>query len=83
MGDDSERGVLGLSCQAQQRVAEISCWVHLRPCMVKPPQPKQHRDQLWRLAHLLTQGACPGVGVLHLGRCRPFRYLQCRTEANM
>ena len=41
-------------------------------CTGKPPQPIHDRDQLWRLAHLLTQRVCLGVGVLHLGRCDPF-----------
>ena len=51
--------------------------------VIKPPQPKQDRDQLWRLAHLLTQRACLGVGVLHLGRCKPFGYLQGRAEGDV
>ena len=51
--------------------------------MIKPPQPKQDRDKLWRLAHLLTQRACLGVGVLHLGCCVPFGHLQGRAEGNV
>ena len=39
--------------------------------------------ELWRLAHLLTQGACLGVGMLHLGRCLPFGYDQCRAEGDV
>jgi hypothetical protein len=38
---------------------------------------------LWRLAHLLTQRACLGVGVLHLGRSEPFRHLQGRAEGDV
>ena len=53
------------------------------PCQIKPPQAKQDRDQLWGLAHLLTQRACLGVGVLHLGRCVPFGYLQGRAEGDV
>ena len=26
---------------------------------------------------------CLGVGVLHLGRCKPFRHLQCRAEGEV
>ena len=72
MGDDRERGVVGMLCQAQQGFPELACRVQLWPCNIKPPQTKQDRDELWRLAHLLTQRACLGVGVLHLGRCVPF-----------
>ena len=83
MGDDSERGIVGLLRQAQQRVPELSCRVQLWPCHIKPPQPKQDRNKLWRLAHLLTQRACLGIGVLHLGRCVPFGHLQCRAEGDV
>ena len=60
----------------------------LAPCAtvavhIKPPQPKQDRDQLWRLAHLLTQRVCLGVGVLHLGRCVPFGHQQGRAEGDV
>ena len=51
--------------------------------IIKPPQPKQDRDKLWRLAHLLTQRACLGVGVLHLGRCMPFGHQQGRAKGNV
>ena len=83
MGDDRERGVVGTLRQAQQRFPELARRVQLWPCHIKPPQPKQDRDQLWRLAHLLTQRACLGVGVLHLGRCVPFGHLQCRAEGDV
>ena len=39
--------------------------------------------KLWRLAHLLTQRVCLGIGVLHLGRCTSFGHLQCRAEGNV
>ena len=72
VGDDRERGVVGTLRQAQQGVAELPRRVQLSPCQIKPAQTKQDRDKLWGLAHLLTQRACLGVGVLHLGRCQPF-----------
>src|SRR5262245_14371874 len=73
--EDRERGVVGALCQAQQCLPNLARGVQLWPCVIKPPQAMQDRDQLGCLAHLLTQGVCLGVGVLHLGRCKPFRYL--------
>ena len=81
MGDDRERGVVGTLRQAQQRFPELACRVQLWPCNIKPPQPKQDRDKLWRLAHLLTQRTCLGVGVLHLGRCVPFGICRAAPRA--
>ena len=66
MGDDRERGIVGMLRQAQQRFPKLLCRVQLRPYHIKPPLPKQDWDKLWR-THLLTQRACLGVGVLHLG----------------
>jgi hypothetical protein len=83
VSDDRERGVFGALRQAQQRFPELSRCVQLWPCPVKPVQTKQDRGKLWRLAHLLTQRACLGVGVLHLGGCVPFGYLQCRAEGDV
>ena len=50
---------------------------------MKPPQPKQDLDQLWRLADLLTQLASPAVGVLHLGCGVPFGHQQRRAEGDV
>ena len=83
MGNDRKRGVMGLLCQAQQGFAELARGVQLWPCIIIPPQPKQDRNQLWRLAHLLTHRACLGVGMLHLGRCVPFGNLQGSAEGNV
>ena len=83
VGDDRERGVVGMLRQAQQRFPDFSRRVKLWPCNIKPPQPKQDRDKLWRLAHPLTQHACLDVGVLHLGRCLPFGHQQCRAEGDV
>ena len=83
VGEDRECRIVGMSRQAQQRFPELSRCVQLCPYIIKPPQPIQDRDQLWRLAHLLAQLTSPGVGVLHLGRCVPFRYLQCRAEGDV
>ena len=83
VGDDRERGVVGTLRQTQQRFPKLACRVQLWPCHIKPPQTKQDLDKLWRLAHLLTQRACLGVGVLHLGRCLPFGHLQGRAEGNV
>src|SRR5215831_7175738 len=55
VGDDRERRVMGLLRQAQQCFPELACRVQLWPYKIKPPQPKQDLDKLWRLAHLLTQ----------------------------
>src|SRR5215470_3028740 len=57
VGDDHERRVVGTLRQAQQCFTEFACGVQLWPYHIKPPQPKQDLDQLWRLAHLLTQRA--------------------------
>ena len=83
VGDDRERRVIGTLREAQQGFAELARRMQLRPCIIKPPQTKQHRDQLWRLAHLLTQDVCLGVGVLHLRRCVPFGYLQSSAEGDV
>jgi hypothetical protein len=83
VGDDRERGVVGLLRQAQQGVPELACRMQLRPCHIKPAQTKQHRDQLWCIAHLLTQRASLAVGMLHLGRCKPFGHLQGCAEGNV
>ena len=63
---------------AQHRVPDLSRRVQLRPGKIQPPQPMQHRTQLWRLAHLLTQRR-PGcrrapprvLPALSLFRCCP------------
>src|SRR5712691_12150107 len=83
VGDDSERRVVGALRQAQQRFPELSCRVELLLYIIKPPQTQQDRDKLWRLAHLLTQRACLGVGVLYLGRCVPFGHQQSSTEGDV
>ena len=83
VGDDRKRRVMGALRQAQQGVPELARRMELWPCIIKPPQPKQDRDQLWRLAHLLTQRARLGVGMLHLRRCVPFGDLQFRAEGNV
>jgi hypothetical protein len=83
VGDDRQRGVVGTLRQAQQRLPKFSRRMPLCPCILKPPQPKEDRDQLWRLTHLLTQRVCLVVGVFHLGRCVPFGYLQSNAEGNM
>jgi hypothetical protein len=83
VGDDGERGVVDLLRQAQQGFPELASRVQLRPCNIKPPQPKQDRDKLWCLAHLLTQRTCLGVGMLHLGRRMSFGHEQCRAEGNV
>ena len=80
VGNDSKRGVMGMLCQAQQGFAELSCRLELWPCIIIPPQTIQDRDQFGRLAHLLAQRPCLGVGVLYLGRCVPFGDLQGRAE---
>ena len=46
VGDDRERGVVATLRQAQQGVPELARRVQLCPCQIKPPQPKQDRDQL-------------------------------------
>ena len=80
MGEDSERGRRHVAPGAA-RFPELSRRVQLWPCNIKPPQPKQDRTS-WRLAHLLTQRACLGVGVLHLGAAC-LRHLQCRAEGDV
>src|SRR5215813_3454105 len=54
VGDDRKRGVTGALRQAQQRFADLARRVQLWPYRIKPPQTKQDRGKLWRLAHLLT-----------------------------
>ena len=83
MGDDRERGIVGMLRQAQQRFPKLLCRVQLRPYHIKPPLPKQDWDKLWRLTHLLTQRACLGAGVLHLGCSLSFGDQQGRTEGNV
>ena len=80
VGDDRERGVFGMLCQAQQGFADLPRGVQLEPSIVKPVQTIQDRDKLWGLAHLLTQRVCPRVGVLHLGRSQSFGHRQCCAE---
>ena len=70
-------------CQTQQCLPEFSCRVQLCPYQIKSPQPKQDRNQLWCLTRLLTQGVGLGVGVLHLGRCEPFRHLHGSTKGDV
>jgi hypothetical protein len=72
VGDDRERGVVGSMCQAQESFPKFVGRLKLCPHHIKPPQTKQRRDQLWCLAHLLTQHACLGVGLRYLRRCGPF-----------
>ena len=44
---------------------------------------RSDRDQRWRLPHLLTQRACLGIGLLHLGRGLPFGPQQGRPEGEV
>ena len=83
VGDGRERGVVGTLRQAQQRVPELARPVQLGSGTITPPQPIQDRDQLGRLAHLLTQPVGLGIRVLHLGRCQSFRHLQGGAEGDM
>ena len=83
VGNDGECGIMGLLRQAQQGVSELVRRVELWPYHIKPPQPKQDLDQLWRLAPLLTQRAGLVVGILHLRRCVPFGHLQCRAQGDV
>jgi hypothetical protein len=83
VGDDRKRGVVSLLRQAQEGVPELARRMQLRPYHIKSPQPKQDRNQLWRLAHLLAQLTSPGVGVLHLGCGLPFRHLQGCAEGDV
>jgi len=83
MSDDREPRVVGTLRQAQQGFRQLACGVQLCPHPIKPPQPQQDREQCWRLAHLLTQRICLGVGVLHLGRCLPFRHQRGCTEGKV
>ena len=83
MGEDRERRVISTLRQAQQGFPDLARSVQLWPCDIKPPQTEQDRDHLWRLAHLLTQHACLGVGMLHFGRCLPFGHHQCHAEGNV
>jgi len=62
VGGDSERGVVGALRQAQQRCPELSRRAQLRPYDIKSPQAIQDLGKLWRLADLLTQRVCLGVG---------------------
>jgi hypothetical protein len=83
VGDDRERRVVRLLRQAPQRVPELVPRVQLRPQHIKPPQPKQHWDQLWGPAYLLIQRVGLGVCMLHLGRGEPFGHLQSRAEGDV
>ena len=83
VGDDHERGVVGLLGQAQQGFPNLTCPVQLRPSNIKPPKTEKDHNKLWRLAHVLTQRVGLGVGVLHLGGRLPFRHLQGRTEGDV
>src|SRR5262245_38249374 len=83
VGEDRKRRVVGMSRQAQQCFPDLSRRVQLRSYSIKPPQPQQHRDQLWRLAYLLTQGVCLREGQLYLGCGDPFPHLQCRAKGGV
>src|SRR5262245_21107911 len=62
VGDDRERRVISGLRQAQQGLPEFSRRLELWPCNIEPPQTKQDRNKLRCFAHLLTQGACVGIG---------------------
>ena len=69
--------------QAQQRVSSSRAVCNWGRANIIPPEPEQDWDQLWRLTHLLAQRTSLGVGVLHFGRCLPFRHQQCRAEGDV
>ena len=67
----------------EQRVSRARVPCAIAALQIKSPQPKQDRSKLWRLAHLLTQHTCLGIGLLHLGRCLPFGHLQGCAEGDV
>ena len=60
---------------------DLSRRVQLRPGKIQPPQPMQHRTQLWRLAHLLTQRVGLGEGVPTSGAASPFAICSAAPRA--
>ena len=79
---DRERSVVGLLRQAQQRVPKLTSDGVLCPCMIKLPQPIEDRDQLRASRPPAGTTPVPACRLLRLGRRKPFRDLQRRTEGN-
>src|SRR5207248_9802518 len=69
----SESGFLETLSQGEELFCQLPRRVVLRPCAIKPPEPAQHGEELWRLTHLPTQLKGPGVCHFHLRGCRADR----------
>src|SRR5256885_3792731 len=72
VGLEEESGFLETLSQGEELFCQLPRRVVLRPCAIKPPEPAQHGEELWRLTHLPTQLKGPGVGPFHLRGCRAF-----------
>src|SRR4029450_11250595 len=49
----------------QQLLPYLKRRLILRPHIVKPPQPPQHREELLRVPHLLAEISCPRIDAFH------------------
>jgi hypothetical protein len=68
VGLQEEGWIALLLGQAQQLLGQLPRRLVLRPDQIMPLQPPQHREELWRLTHLLAELARPSIGLRHLGR---------------
>src|SRR5215813_12855551 len=78
-----ESRVLGALGQGEELLREFSRRPQLPPDQVKVPQSSQHREELWRLPHLLAQLARSGVGVSHFWSRIPLSHRQRLTKGDL
>ena len=69
--------------QAQQVFSQLTRRLELRPYNRRRPEPKQRREELGGLSHLLTQFSRPGVGLFCLRRAPALDVPQRRAEGGL
>src|SRR5215467_9313798 len=69
--------------QGEELLPKLQRGPQFPPLRIKTPESPQHRAELWRLSHLLTELARPGVGAFDFRHCRAFGGYQCRTQGEL
>src|SRR5262245_30225418 len=82
-GLQEERGVLGTLGQAEELFPQLTGPRVLRPPKMKRKQSHEHREELRRLPHLLTELPRPGVDSLYFWNRKAFGVHQGRAQDNL
>ena len=83
MGFEEERRVLDPLGQAEALLRQFPCRLVLRAHQVKPPQPKQDREELRCLPHRPAQFPGTGVGLTDFRGPLALDRHQCRAQGGL